>query len=348
MRLGGRLTELSLTTTLILFVLGAAVIAAVGVKLTRFADALADLTGLGEAVFGAVLLGASTSFPGIVASVTAAASGHAELAVGNAVGGIAVQTVFLVAADLAHRRANLEHAAASVPNLINAALLCGLLALPLMAANGPSLTLLGLHPVSFLLLAIYVFGLRIAAESRDVPGWRPVRTRDTLEDQPKTSLVRQGGARRLWLGFAASVAVVGVAGWLVGIAGLALVRHTGLSETLVGSLFTATATSLPELVTAVAAVRQGALTLAVGGIIGGNTFDVLFLVFADAAYREGSIYHAMGMQSQFLISLSILLTAVLLLGLIRRERRGVANIGFESVAVLCFYLLGLAVLVFGR
>ena len=338
------MTELSLTTTLILFVLGTAVIAAVGVRLTRFADALADLTGLGEAVFGAVLLGASTSFPGIVASVTAAASGHAELAVG----GIAVQTVFLVAADLAHRRANLEHAAASVPNLINAALLCGLLALPLMAANGPSLTLLGLHPVSFLLLAIYVFGLRIAAESRDVPGWRPVRTRDTLEDQPKTSLVRQGGARRLWLGFAASVAVVGVAGWLVGIAGLALVRHTGLSETLVGSLFTATATSLPELVTAVAAVRQGALTLAVGGIIGGNTFDVLFLVFADAAYREGSIYHAMGMQSQFLISLSILLTAVLLLGLIRRERRGVANIGFESVAVLCFYLLGLAVLVFGR
>jgi cation:H+ antiporter len=124
-----------------------------------------------------------------------------------------------------------------------------------------------------------------------------------------------------------------------------LVRHTGLSETLVGSLFTAVATSLPELVTAVAAVRQGALTLAVGGIIGGNTFDVLFLVFSDVAYREGSIYHAISDQPLFIISLTILLTSFLMLGLIRRERRGVANIGFESMAVLIFYLLGMATLV---
>ena len=87
--------------------------------MTRVADRLADLTGLGEAVFGAALLGASTSLPGAVASIFMAAAGRADLAVGNAVGGIAAQTAFLVFADLAFRRANLEHAAASVPNMIN-------------------------------------------------------------------------------------------------------------------------------------------------------------------------------------------------------------------------------------
>ncbi|WPL16465.1 hypothetical protein Thiowin_01419 [Thiorhodovibrio winogradskyi] len=97
--------------------------------------------------------------------------------------------------------------------------------------------------------------------------------------------------------------------------------------------------------TTVAAVRQCALTLAVSGIIGGNTFDVLFLVLADTAYRKGSIYHAIGPAPLFLISLAILLTATLLLGLIQRQRHGLANIGFESVAVLGFYLIGLAVLV---
>jgi cation:H+ antiporter len=55
---------------------------------------------------------------------------------------------------------------------------------------------------------------------------------------------------------------------------------------VVGGLFTAVSTSLPELVTSVAAVQQGALTLAVGGIIGGNSFDVMFVAFADIAYRE--------------------------------------------------------------
>jgi len=339
------LEHLSLTGAVLIFIVSSLVIALVGSRLTRLADRLADLTGLGEAVFGAALLGVSTSFPGSVASITTAAAGRADLAVGNAVGGIAAQTAFLAIADMVYRRANLEHAAASVPNLINGALLCGLLALALVAATGPELTLFGVHPVSLVLLAMYAFGLRLASQTRDEPGWRPVRTVDTLEDTPDDDHRRQGGAARIWLAFAVSVVVVGIAGWLVGSAGIALVRLTGLSETVVGSLFTAIATSLPELVTSVAAVRQGALTLAVGGIIGGNTFDVLFLSFADVAYRDGSIYHAIGPQPLFIISLTILLTAILLLGLIRRERHGVANIGFESVLVLVGYFLGIGVLV---
>ncbi|NBC12419.1 MAG: sodium:calcium antiporter [Gammaproteobacteria bacterium] len=337
--------QLSLALTLALFIGGALVIAAVGSRLTRLADRLADLTGLGEAVFGAALLGAMTSLPGAVASITTAAAGRADLAVGNAVGGIAAQTAFLVLADLAYRKVNLEHAAASVTNMINGALLVALLSLALLAATGPELAIWGVHPASVMVLAVYVFGLRLAARTRDAPGWRPVRTRDTREDRPEEADTGGISRWRTWVGFVISAAVVGGAGWVVGISGIALVRHTGLSETLVGTLFTAVATSLPELVTALAAVRQGALTLAVGGIIGGNTFDVLFLVFSDVAYREGSIYHAIGEQPLFVIALTILLTAFLLMGLIRRERKGLANIGFESVSVLVLYLLGLWALV---
>jgi cation:H+ antiporter len=331
--------------TLLLFGGGALVIALVGSHLARLADRLADITGLGEAVFGAVLLGAITSLPGSIASITTAAAGRADLAVGNAVGGIAAQTAFLVLADLAYRRANLEHAAASVTNMINGALLVALLSLALVAATGPEIAIWGVHPASLLLLAIYAFGLRLASRTRDDPGWRPVHTADTWEDQPDDDIARGHSPLSVWTAFAVSAGLVGVAGWLVGVSGIALVRHTGLSETLVGALFTAVATSLPELVTTLAAVRHGALTLAVGGIIGGNTFDVLFLVFSDVAYREGSIYHAISDQPLFIISLTILLTAFLLMGLIRRERRGVANIGFESAAVLVLYLAGMAALV---
>jgi cation:H+ antiporter len=327
------------------FVGGALVIALIGWRLTRIADRLADVTGLGEAVFGAVMLGAATSLPGSVASITIAFAGRADLAVSNAVGGIAAQTVFLVVADAVYRQANLEHAAASVTNLINGALLCALLSLPLLAATGPEVTVWGVHPASVLILILYGYGLRLATLTQKRPAWRPVLTSDTRQDAPDARGNEPGDAWRTWVAFLLTAATVGVAGWLVGLSGIALVGYTGLSETLIGSLFTAIATSLPELVTAVAAVRQGALTLAVGGIIGGNTFDVLFLVFADAAYREGSIYHAVSAQPLFIISLTILLTAILLMGLIRRERKGVANIGFESAAVLLFYLVGVAALV---
>ena len=78
------------------------VIGSVGTRITRMADRLADQTGLGEALFGGIFLGATTSLSGLVTSTTAAMNGLPDLAVSNAIGGIAAQTVFLVAADFAY------------------------------------------------------------------------------------------------------------------------------------------------------------------------------------------------------------------------------------------------------
>lgn len=146
--------------------------------------------------------------------------------------------------------------------------------------------------------------------------------------------------------FAALAVIVAIAGYSVGEVGVSLSVHTGISESLVGSLLTALCNSLPELVTTVAAVRQEALTLAVGGVTGGNSFDVLLLAFSDIAYRQGSIYHALATSQVFLIALTILMTGILLLGLLRREKHGIGNIGFESVLMLILYLSGFSLLFF--
>lgn len=329
---------------LMAFVAATALIAIVGSRFARLADELADVTGLGEALFGAVLLGGSTSLPGIVTSTTAAAGGHPELAVSNAIGGIAAQTVFLAFADIAHRRANLEHAAASVENLLQAALLVTLLSVPIAAMATPEVHLLGVHPASFLLLIGYGLGLRLISSARNDPPWMPTPTPETEVDEPDAETLAHPQALALWGRFAVAGAIVGAAGWLVAVSGVVIAERTGLSDTIVGMAFTAVATSLPELVTAVAAVRQGALTLAVGGIIGGNTFDVLFLAFSDVAYRPGSIYHAIASDQLFLIALTILLTGIIELGLLRRERRGLANIGFESCLVIVLYFGALGLL----
>ena len=130
----------------------------------------------------------------------------------------------------------------------------------------------------------------------------------------------------------------------VGAAATIGVSDTGLSEGVVGTLLTATTTSIPEAVIALAAVRRGALTLAVGDIIGGNTLDVLFLSFSDLMYRGGFIYHAVTPVQSFWLALSLLMAAVLLLGLVRREEHGIGNIGFESFLVLVLYLSGVFLL----
>lgn len=329
------------------FAVAAVAIGVGGTAMTRLADRLADLTGLGEALFGAVLLGGSTSLPGIMTSVVTAAEGHPELAISNAIGGIAAQTTFLAVADITYLKANLEHAAASVENLVQGALLSTLLALPLLAAAGPRVDVAGVHPVSIILIVAYIAGLRLVSKARRAPLWQPRRTRETETDTPDEELGSLSGGEmtRVWLGFAGLAAIVAAAGFVVAHTGIAIAGRTGISETVVGGLFTAVATSLPELVTSIAAVRRGALTLAVGGIIGGNCFDVLFLAFADGAYRGGSLYHAMTDRQTFMIALTLLLTGILTLGLLRRERSGIGNIGFESALVLLVYLAGVAVLV---
>jgi cation:H+ antiporter len=321
-----------------IFCLSAAVIGVFGSLMTRTADRLADATGLGEAIMGAVFLGGCTSLPGIVTSVTTAFEGFAEIAASNAIGGIAVQTVFLAIADIAYRKANLEHAAASLANMMQGAILVFLLALCILGIVGPGATILHVHPVSFLLVGGYFFGLRQISLARNKPMWRPTKTLETRMDDSRAESMNTREMTFFWTKFAGLAAIVGTAGFVVAESGIALSRDLGISQTIVGGLLTAVATSLPELVTSVASVRQGALTLAVGGVIGGNCFDVLFMAFADLAYRQGSLYHALSERQIFMIALTIVLTGILLLGLIRREKFGIANIGFESFLIILLYI----------
>lgn len=330
------------------FIAAGAVILLAGSRLTWLADRLADRTGLGEAVVGSLLLGASTSLPGIVTSVTAAWRGHAEMAVSNAVGGIAAQTLFLAVADIVNRKANLEHQAASLPNILNGVILMALLVTLLVGAMSPDWAVWDVHPISYLVFAVYASGMYLVHRTRQDPQWKPKRTVLTVEDEPQN----EQGAGESSLGwmlvkFAILAALLGTSGWLLARVGIEITRETGLSETVVGGLFTAVTTSLPELVTVIAAVRAGALTLAVADILGGNAFDTLFVVAADFAYRQGSIYHAAANEQLFMMGMAALMTGLIVMGLVYRQEKGLGNIGFESVGILLVYVAGSVVIALG-
>ena len=321
------------------FALAAAVILISGLRLTGMADRLADRTGLGEAIAGAVLLGAATSLSGTIVSITAAFDGHASLAYSNSIGGIAAQTSFLAIADLTYRKANLEHAAAELANIFQAIVLIVLLTLPLIAHTLTDFTVFAIHPVSLVIPVVYVSALFATRALRETPMWRPVSTPDTREDTPECEddKTRSKSTARLFAAFLILMLVMAGAGWVIAKTAAEVTARMSLSESLVGALATAVVTSLPELVTTIAAVRRGALQLAMGGIIGGNTFDTLFLTAADVSYRDGSLYHAAGAADHFWTLTAILMTGILLGGLILRQRIGPGRIGIESLVLLIIY-----------
>ncbi|MGM0541993.1 MAG: sodium:calcium antiporter, partial [Pseudomonadota bacterium] len=299
--------------------------------MTKTARDLAYATGLGEALMGALFIGASTSLSGITTSVSAAAAGHAELAVSNGLGGIAAQTAFLALADIAYRRANLEHAAASAENLFMSVLLLTLLSIHALALSFPDISIFSVHPASVILVVVYVFGIHLLARTHDMPMWMPRRTADTAPEPANHNHQRRHQLWRLWLCFTGYAVIVALAGWALAQLAIPFGEKTGLSHGVVGGVFTAVSTSIPELVVAITAVRMGAPTLAVGDIIGGNAFDTLFVAASDIAYRDGPIYTAISSTEQFWLANSMLMTAVLAMGLIYRERHGLGNIGLESV-----------------
>lgn len=324
-----------------LFALSACVIGFFGIRMTYLARDLATATGLGEAFTGAIFIGATTSLSGIIASATAAWNGEASLAISNSLGGIAAQTLFLVLGDLLYRKANLEFAAASVENLMMSVQLMLLLCILLIAFSLPDINILAIHPASPLLFIVYLFTVKLLVDTHEKPMWLPRMTQGTIREPADNPHKQPAGQSRLGLfaGFGVCAAAVGLAGWLIASSGMAIVEQTGWSAGIVGGIFIAIATSLPELVVAVTAIRLGALTLAVGDIVGGNAFDTLFIAVSDFFYREGSIYAAITNTEQVWLGSAMLMNSVLLMGLMYRERKGIANIGLESVMILAVYVI---------
>lgn len=323
-----------LVPSVIGLIVAAGVIVFAGVRLTRAADELADRTGLGDAVGGALLLGAATSLPGIVTTATGALEGDPAYGLANPIGGVAIQTVWLAIADLVYRRANLEHAAASLENVLQTLILVALLGVPVIAYATPGLRWGWIHPLTLLIPVLYAYGLVLLQRMHAHPMWQPTQTPATSsggEDEAGSD----ASTRRLWMRLAALAVLVGVAGWAIGQGGLGVIAATGLPSGLVGFTLTTALTSLPELVVLITAVRMGALTLGVGNIIGGNVFDTLMIALADAFYLEGPIYRDAGPVSLVLLGGTILMTTVLAGGLVMRDRKG---IGFEGFALPLIYV----------
>src|SRR4051794_29314463 len=141
---------------LLLFVGSAAVIWVAGVKLSDTIDVLAERLHLGSALGGLIVLAIATNLPEIAITVSAAASHNLDVAVGNILGGIAVQTVVLVALDAfgVRVRRPLTYQAASLVLVLEGALVVLVLLVVVAGAQLPRSLLHARVTPDVLLIAI--------------------------------------------------------------------------------------------------------------------------------------------------------------------------------------------------
>lgn len=330
-------SDYSLWLNAAIFIAAAASVWWAGTRVTRYADAIAEMTGLGEALIGLLLLAGITSLPEIAVSVTAAASGVAGLAVSNILGGVALQVVIIAIGDALLRGHAMTFKVASPVILLQAVFCSLLLCIVAAAVLVGDVAVIGVGLWSTAIFLAGIFMLWLISRYKSSQTWRP-------DPEPQHEKGEQEGKpetlRRAALLTGGAGAIILVAGFLLAKTGEAVAGQTGISENFVGATLVGVATSLPEISTVVAAVRLKRYMMAFSDIFGTNVFDVMLIFLIDLVYPGSAVINEQGSFAAFGAILGTVVTLIYVAGLIERRNKTWMRLGIDSWAVVVIYLCG--------
>ncbi|PWB40816.1 MAG: sodium:calcium antiporter [Rhodocyclales bacterium] len=252
--------------TIAMFVFGLAMLVAGAQLLVRGASKLALSFGISPLVVGLTVVAFGTSAPEMAVSVRSSWGGQVDIALGNVVGSNIFNVLFILglSALVAPLLVAPQLIRQEVPLMIGASLLVFGVALDGGLGRGDGALLFGL------LVAYTVFLIR---QSRR-------ESRETQDEYAQELAAPAAGAwDRHWavqlalIGGGLALLVLG-ANWLVD-AAVSFARALGLSEMVIGLTIVAAGTSMPEVATSLVATLRGERDIAVGNVIGSNTFNLL-------------------------------------------------------------------------
>lgn len=233
-----------------------------------FVDAaswIAEVSGIPKLIIGATIVSVATTLPEMLVSMMAAAQGKVDMSVGNAVGSVTANLGLIMAISLLCMPGPIRRRDYFIKSVLMMTAAVIIVAGGWYGSVGPNL--------SAALLAIFVLFLfenvRSARNSVSVIGGRYGHVRMS----PKKKEVF----------FNCTKFVVGAIGVILGAdmlvdSGSALARLVGVSERIIGVTIVAVGTSLPELVTTVAAMAKKQSALSVGNILGANILDLTLIL----------------------------------------------------------------------
>ena len=287
-----------------------------GEALVRGAVSIAERFRISPMVIGVTLVGFGTSTPELVTSLQAAFAGAPGIAVGNVIG-----------SNIANILLILGGAAALSPIVVKAhefrrdgaALVVGTLIGTALILTG-QIGLVGGGLLVAALIAYLVFTLANGAQ----------------EDAPEDTVAMHPGLAALFVIGGLAITIFS-AGLLVDGA-VDIAARLGVSEAVIGLTIVAVGTSLPELVTSIAAARKGQSALALGNVLGSNLFNLLGILGITA------LVHPLEVPAEILaFDIWVMLAATAALCLVAitgwRVTRG------EGVALVAAYAAYLAALV---
>lgn len=251
----------------LLMFLGGLTLLVIGANtLVRGASKLALSLGISPLVVGLTIVAFGTSAPELAVSVGAVLDGRTDIAVGNVVGSNVLNVLFIlgISALIAPLVVNIQLIRQEVPIMLGASLL--LLALSL---DGQLSFLDG--GFLFVLMLAYTAFLLVRSRSET----QAAKEEFAEEIQPAQPSAWDGHwAAQIGLIAAGMVALVFGSDYLVQ-ASVSFAKAMGVSDIVIGLTVVAAGTSMPEVATSITAAFKGERDIAVGNVVGSNTFNIL-------------------------------------------------------------------------
>jgi cation:H+ antiporter len=318
----------------LIFIASSVVIVLAAIKLAKYGDVIAVRTRLGGMFIGALLLAGATSLPELVTAISSIQQTVPNLAAGNFFGSNMFNMLLLAVLDMIFFQARILRRVAFT-HALTAALavsLAGLVVFFLLADIDWKIGWVGVDSLAVML--VYIGGVRLIQTQGG-------RSGAAIEPSAAAVPSHVMSLRHALFGFGAATAVlILVVPFLVS-SSAEIARITGLSTGFVGTVLVAAVTSLPELVSALAAIRLGAFDMAVGNLFGSNVFNMFALALVDVFYTQGRFLGVIDPAFALAGLLGLLLTSLGLIGNLARLERRFVFVELDALLLIIVYLAGL-------
>lgn len=316
------------------FIICAILIYLAGSRLSKYGDIIAEKSGLGHAWIGLVLLAAVTSLPELFNGISAVAFvGIPDLAVGNIVGACLINMAVIGVLALYQQYKKQENIFLTLGRANKVILSFGMILTAIFILGAIwartifDITFFGVGIYSILIFVIYFIAQRIIFISE--------KNREREGEELQHEKV---SGNTIYLKFSFFAAVVIACGIWLPYIGEEIASTFSMGESFVGVLFLGIATTLPEMVVSVTALKYSP-AMSIGNLLGSNLFNLSLLFIDDIFYQSGSLFKVIAF-NHLLIGLFLFASfLILFVGL-----RSKINNKLISIGLIASYIIGIGVI----
>ncbi len=323
----------------IIFIASAIVVLFSGIKLSKYGEAIAVNTKLGGLWVGSVILAGATSLPEMITAISSGVLNLPDIALGNVFGSNIFNVIIIAVMDIVERKSAIfakvspGHILAATYGMLLSSIAAIFILLKIKTA------IFGVGIDAMILAAIYFIGLRMIGRYERKPREEKLLylADGIATETPVTRVVMP--LTKAITGLIITAVLIIIGGFLLSYSAGEIAKVTGIGTTFVGSILVSIVTSLPELVSSIAAVKIGAVDMAIGNVLGSNIFNMFTIFISDLAYRGGPIL-SMGSSLHAVTALfGLVLSGVVIIGLSYRSKKQYAGVGVDSIMIIVIYLM---------